>query len=55
MPKILIINECWDCPKRYFDADRASEVCDLADKVISYQQTGIPEWCPLEDAPESEG
>ena len=54
MPKILIIDKCWQC----FNCDEFEAICEHPDvqDIPTYIENmeEIPEWCPLNEAPEKD-
>jgi len=53
--KIQLIDDCGDC-KHFFDG-HGEEFCEHHDayRDINRMSSKIPEWCPLEDAPQPDG
>jgi len=50
MNKIIIINNCAICPKKLWAGDK--RVCSANDyMMIKVPVNDIPDWCPLENAP----
>lgn len=51
MEKILVIDNCADC--KSFHTDQYATYCIVTDKKFDVDPyTTIPDWCPLEDAPQ---
>ena len=51
MPKLLTINSCEDCPhKKKIESCNADGCTAMSPPLVVLY--GIPDWCPLNDAPE---
>lgn len=56
MRKILIIDNCGDCKSFYSGGDQEDEFCIPEGMPFDHEPFAtIPDWCPLEDAPDKEG
>jgi hypothetical protein len=52
MKKMIVIEECWDCPRHRMGNARQGD-CAEKERYVSNADE-IPSWCPLQDAPEEE-
>lgn len=58
MGKAIWVNRCYDCPHIRWDTSTLSiTFCSEVDPhpIDIPDENAIPEWCPLEDAPEELG
>jgi hypothetical protein len=49
--KIIKIKSCWKCP--YMRINPHDNFCGKTRSLIMSKDGIVPDWCPLEDAPES--
>lgn len=50
MKKIIIIDECYQCPHSFAFKQNSNLECDKKERTIPNPYK-IPKWCPLPDAP----
>jgi hypothetical protein len=50
MKKMIVLEECFQCPHSFKFSPPGDLECDLEEKTIPDPYT-IPKWCPLPNAP----
>lgn len=53
--KLAVIGYCAQCPHYRYTRSRLSGSCGKEGKQIQLGYAPIPDWCPLSDAPTTEG